>query len=431
MVVSWPAEQNAVIAMSFIGFVLASIPLYWHLEAWNVGCVMYIFWSGSQCLIQFINCIIWKNNAINWSPIWCDITSRWKLASGIGICTASLVINRRLYKIATVSTVSLSRADKRRMVWADLAIGLGIPAVQVGIYWFIQGHRFDIFEGYGCAYEIPNTIMSYFLEQSWPVVVGCVSAVYCFLTLRAFVKRRKQFNELMTSNSNLTYHRYLRLMGLAALEMCTTVPLGVYTIVHNAQYPLYKWRGYGDLHSNFSRVGQYPAVLWRMDPATVSSFDFDFWTVIICPLMFFAFFGLAEEARKHYYVAATTVAKRVGLSTSWLDRAGSSGFNTSKPTMRSVGRITIPTFVQQRNRRRDSLESFSDRLSSISIADETDLKMPYSPSAHSLARAHSSHLPPTPRIRQAVPRPPPAFTIHRTPCAYVPSSVPKHDADIV
>ena len=42
--------------------------------AWNVGCVLYIFWMGGQCLLQFINMMIWRDNAINVAPVWCDIS---------------------------------------------------------------------------------------------------------------------------------------------------------------------------------------------------------------------------------------------------------------------------------------------------------------------------------------------------------------------
>lgn len=51
--------------------------------------------------------------------------------SAFGIVSASLVINRRLYKIATTSTVSITRADRRRNFIIDLAIGLGIPVLMV------------------------------------------------------------------------------------------------------------------------------------------------------------------------------------------------------------------------------------------------------------------------------------------------------------
>ena len=59
--------------------------------------------------------------------------SRFAIGSGLGVCCASLVINRRLYHIANVSAVSISRADKRRNILTDLAIGLGIPVIGIGL----------------------------------------------------------------------------------------------------------------------------------------------------------------------------------------------------------------------------------------------------------------------------------------------------------
>ena len=48
-----------------------------------------------------------------------------------------------------------------------------------------------------------------------------------------------------------------------------------------------------------------------------------------------------------------------------------------------MGRVTIPTFVQRRTRR-DTLDSFSDRLSTnISISEIDDKAAPYSPAGSS------------------------------------------------
>jgi pheromone a factor receptor len=93
----WHVTQAALVAMNFIVAILVSIPLYWHLEgahhlfsnlgqwdivtysippypAWNVGCILYIGWVALSCFISAINGCIWRNNAINWSPVWGDIS---------------------------------------------------------------------------------------------------------------------------------------------------------------------------------------------------------------------------------------------------------------------------------------------------------------------------------------------------------------------
>ena len=43
--------------------------------AWNMGCILYIFWISLSCIIQFVNGIIWRDNAILWpgTTVWCDI----------------------------------------------------------------------------------------------------------------------------------------------------------------------------------------------------------------------------------------------------------------------------------------------------------------------------------------------------------------------
>ncbi|KAH9943341.1 STE3-domain-containing protein [Epithele typhae] len=367
-------------AFSFIAFVLVTIPVYWHLEAWNIGCLLYIFWMGTQNLINFINLVVWRDNAIDWAPVWCDITTHFVIGSSIGVCCASLVINRRLYHIASVSAVSITRADKRRNMITDLAIGLGIPVVSICLYWFYQGHRYNIYEGFGCMEAYPNTILSYFLYVAWPIPIGLVSATYCSLTLHAFFKRRRQFKELMLNNPNLSFNRYFRLMGLAATEILFSVPLSVYNIVVNLRLtPIYQWAGLDDLHFGFSRIDQIPAIVWRQIPGFESAFAYRIWITVGCGIAFFLLFGFAEEARKHYRSAFESVARRVGFTTLGRSNHSSSSFGPKS----GDAEVTIPSFVQRSHVRRNSLESFSGRLSSnISIDTDHDYDekpLPFTP----------------------------------------------------
>lgn len=58
---------------AFLGFVVSFIPLPWHLQAWNAGTCIYMFWTGFASLIQFVNSVVWNGNVNNVAPIWCDI----------------------------------------------------------------------------------------------------------------------------------------------------------------------------------------------------------------------------------------------------------------------------------------------------------------------------------------------------------------------
>ena len=61
------------------------------------------------------------------------LATRFTLGVAVGIPAALLVINRRLYKIAKRTAASLTTAEKRRDICVDLAIGLGIPILQMAL----------------------------------------------------------------------------------------------------------------------------------------------------------------------------------------------------------------------------------------------------------------------------------------------------------
>lgn len=121
------------------------------------------------------------------------------------------------------------------------------------------------------------------------------------LTLRAFLRRRAQFNAYLASNTSLTANRYFRLMGIASVEIVCTVPISAYGLYLNLTAGrIAPWISWEDTHFNYSKVEQYPAALWRMDQNAVISFELSRWLAPFCAFVFFGFFGFAEEARANY-----------------------------------------------------------------------------------------------------------------------------------
>lgn len=204
--------------------------------------------------------------------------------------------------------------------------------------YIVQGHRFNILEEIGCYPAIYNTLPAYFLVDWWPIVLGLISAVYCSeysfrsswlsmippfanesiaaLSLRAFAKRRAQVMELLSSKgSALTFSRYFRLMALATTELMLTIPISSFAIYLDATaQPVGPWRSWSDTHYDFSRVDQIPAFEWRANKEFEVAQELGRWLVPACALIFFAYFGLAAEAMKHYKMAFWFVAKRLGFS---------------------------------------------------------------------------------------------------------------------
>lgn len=387
-------------AFAFIGFVLVTIPLPWHLEAWNTGTCLYMLWTGLACLNNFINSVVWDGNALNPAPIWCDISSRIIVMVAVAIPCASLCINRRLYHIASVTSVTTSKQQKRRAVMTDLAIGVGIPVLEGVLQYIPQGHRYNILEDIGCAPWTYSTPIAFVLVYTWPLIISIVSMVYCALTIRAFARRRLQFKQLLSTNNNLNTSRYLRLMCLAGVELLCGIPISSWFLALTVANGVEPWKGWEDTHSNFSRVVQYPSVLWRSDPQVVVAQELSRWSVVACAFIFFGFFGFADEARKNYRNAFSSVAKRMGYST---------GVTTSTAGGRSAianlsftgGLPSLPVFVRKETTRTTD-STFDEKATHISISSEyNDEKgKPYSPTISSGSSASSinerDYLPPRP-----------------------------------
>ncbi|KAG1750490.1 pheromone A receptor-domain-containing protein [Suillus paluster] len=346
---------------AFLGFVFALIPLPWHLQAWNSGTCYYMIWTAISCLNQFINSIVWHNNAINWAPVWCDISIRIMLGASVGIPAASLCINRRLYNIARVHAVTVTKAEKRRAILIDTLICVLFPMIFIALQYVVQGHRFDIYEDIGCYPFIYNTLPAFFLSDSMPIIIGLISMVYCGLSLRAFYRRRVQFNQFLASNTSLSASRYFRLMALAMTELLCTIPLASFMIwLNSAAQPVQPWVSWENVHYDFSRVVQYPSILWTRDYLLVVAIQLTRWFVVICAFIFFAFFGFAAEARKNYSAAYWAVAKLFRFSPAKPQPRMDSknGFNRPPraPAMISSAG-SLPVYVAKEQKRTSSLAS--------------------------------------------------------------------------
>lgn len=108
--------------------------------------------------------------------------------------------------------------------------------------------------------------------------------------------------------------RYFRLMALATTEIMLTTPLAIFSMwVNTAAFPVQKWQSWSETHWNYSRVEQIPAFFWRQNHLAVLGLEFTRWVPVLCALVFFSFFGFADEAKKNYRKAFWFVATRLGF----------------------------------------------------------------------------------------------------------------------
>ncbi|TDL19573.1 pheromone receptor [Rickenella mellea] len=294
---------------SFICFVLVLAPLQLHLRLRNAGTSMYIIWTATSCLILFVNSLVWRNNAIDKAPVWCDISGRILLGYGIAVPACGLCIQRRLY-LATQIVIN-NQKEKTKYIVQDLFISLGLPLLVMALAYIVQGHRYDIYEDIGCtATPIYNVWPAYPLYTVWPLVIGVVSMCYSLLTLRSFVSRRSEFNEFINSET-VTFKRHVRLMCLASTDIAFTIPLSVWGIQTNIQgiQPYVSWE---DTHFAFSVIRTHPGIIWRSNESSRFHVEYERWIVVFCAVVFIAFFTFTEESRRKYSLTLDAMLTRFG-----------------------------------------------------------------------------------------------------------------------
>lgn len=142
------------------------------------------------------------------------IATRIVVGVSVALPAASLCINRRLYKIASCQTTSLTPAhvstalkclvapnlifsvetpccyDRPRNWAGDTRVADGIAYVlhlmcpkflltSLSEEFIVQGHRYDIWEEVGCYPDTVNTPPAYPLSFLWPIIISIVSSTYC------------------------------------------------------------------------------------------------------------------------------------------------------------------------------------------------------------------------------------------------------------
>jgi len=173
--------------------------------------------------------------------------------------------------------------------------------------------------------------------------------------------------------------------------------------------PVVPYVSWANVHANFYDIQTVPAAVWRNSPSLALDFEITRFSVIICAIIFFAFFGFADEARRNYRLAYVSVAKRVGLSTGSFSATGTWTANGSHPGGSYNGRsATMPVFIiQQTEKQRDSMASFSSHISLPDYGGALDdvKKAPMSPTTTVSGSISRESLPRSPVDVDNVPLP--------------------------
>nr|ADX23535.1 putative pheromone receptor [Flammulina velutipes] len=283
--------------VAFIAATSLLLPLTWHWQAKNVAILSIIFWLFVENIIYGVDAIVWGNTAEVKIPIWCDITTKLIIGGQFALPAACLCVCIHLERVASVRAAHTTLKDKKRRNIFEFVMCFGLPVIFMALHYVVQGHRFDIADGYGCR---PTTYFS--VAGIFIVYLPSIVLSLACLALRHFLIRRITFAAHLASKSALTTSRYMRLILMAIMQMIWTLSVTSFSLSYTASViPIRPWTNWADVHSDFLRVDQFVMGIF---PQRVQTAYYVLWsTVPASTFIFVAFFAFGKEAVEQYKAA--------------------------------------------------------------------------------------------------------------------------------
>ncbi|KAK6995739.1 pheromone B beta 1 receptor [Favolaschia claudopus] len=286
--------------VAFIAAFSLFLALPWHWRARNVATLSIIAWLFVSNIIFAVDAVIWADNVRIVGVAWCDITVKLMIGGNFALPAACLCICIHLEQVSSVRIARVTARDKKRRQIFEACMCFGLPVFFMAIHYIVQGHRFDILQDYGCRPSTYFSIPSIFMVWIPPMLMATASLVYAALALRHFVLRRITFAAHLSANhSALTTSRYMRLILMSILQMTWTLGLTIFTLwFTTVSIPLRPYDSWVDVHSNFSRIDQYPN-LFTAEVILTSRYAL-WWMTPASTFLFVAFFAFGNEATEEY-----------------------------------------------------------------------------------------------------------------------------------
>lgn len=185
------------------------------------------------------------------------------------------------------------------------------------------------------------------------------------------------FDAIQSQNKLLTANRYLRLQGMAIADLLVSVPISLFSLIFNAAYnPMNPWISWADTHADFFRVQQWPSLWWRQSNVLGVTIELNRWMPIVAAIVYFGFFGFAQEARKNYRSALDSVGRVTGIEK------------------------LLPTFKSSSSQYVVLYPPFTTHVAHISLLHQALIDAPHVAADHSFFRNGPDRVPPDLRRRR-------------------------------
>ncbi|GAA5852135.1 hypothetical protein JCM5353_005975 [Sporobolomyces roseus] len=266
------------------------VPLYWHIQQGNSGPVAMGVWVLIATFNDFINFVVWHDDAVNRAPVWCDISVKVRIGVQIGRLAAVACIARFLADVVSPRATAITRQDRRRRAITDYSVAFGFPLVLMACHVLYQPNRFTLYNGIGCVVTQVLSWPTILLNIIWGPIFSTVGVLYSSKFHSA--TRTLTHRVVAGAHSALTTSRFLHLLALSISYLLVGAPLSIYSTISyvrtSEKYYDYSW--------------EYIHSAWKLFPVvqihTPTTPDFYSWSDVIVGFIYLAAFGAGTEAFK-------------------------------------------------------------------------------------------------------------------------------------
>ncbi|RFU24072.1 hypothetical protein B7463_g12266, partial [Scytalidium lignicola] len=295
---------NAVALPLFAGIamVMCAVPFYLLWRRKNIATCLLVTCIVVQNFFDLINAALWPTD--DFSKWWngaglCDVEGKLRSPITTAIASCLACVSRNLAKAVDTDNANLleTPAMRHRRIAIDLFICLGIPVLQLGLYYIVQVDRYIIVTITGCANSVDNSWPSIVIVHMWAPIFAVINAYYALLVVIRLRKHRHQFsNTLSSTGSGLSATRFLKLFMLSLSLLIIYLPVMFYFLYVNMKGSS-PWIPY-----SFSRIHDpatwEPIIFLSLEDAP--DLQWDGWLPISMGFLIVFFYGIGDEAIEIY-----------------------------------------------------------------------------------------------------------------------------------
>lgn len=172
------AENASFGVLSILAGCISTFSFLVHLRAGNTGVILMMFWCFVGLVNKGINALAFNHSLrLTWT-FGCDISAVIERIWQLGLCCSSLCVLQKLEGIASLRQAHSTISDRRRRLVIDLTLGLGIPVLQIPLFFIVQPYRLDVLENIGCSAPLYSSVPALFVFHLWRLLVTLFCAVF-------------------------------------------------------------------------------------------------------------------------------------------------------------------------------------------------------------------------------------------------------------